>query len=238
MNEEELGQWILRKLGAPFWKVELTCESLADCIEDAKRWFTAKKGVKKTYTVDLPAGTAVWDLPDEVEFVLEVADSWRYPIWPNLSFAFGWDQVVVGDGGGSFDASKSPLSGLVQRMQYLQEGERILDAQFEWRQEGRQLLVLTPNPPAVRLMLFYKSNEVIIDQLSESDYDYVRRYALMCAKQTVGRIRSKYPGGFPGAGGQNVDLDGATLLQEAEAEYEKLSEDIKQGAYPMFFQTG
>lgn len=237
MNEEEMGQWILRSLGAPFWKVELTCEHLADCIEDARRWFAAKKGNQKILVVDIAAGQTEYALPDEVELVIEVADDRRMGAWPNLSFAFGWDQVVVGQDF-SFDSNKWFVSELVQRMQYLQTSERVLDGQFEWRQDNRNLLILNPNPRSGKLAIIYKSNEVILEQLGERDHDLVKRFALMCAKKLVGRVRSKYPGGFPGAGGQNVDLDGQTLLQEAEAENEKLQEEIMQSGYPMIFQVG
>lgn len=237
MNEEELGKWILRKLGAPFWKVELTCEHLADCIEDARRWFAAKKGVQKVMVVGLAAGQTTYSLPDEVELVIEVADDRRMGLWPNLSYAFGWDQVVVGVDW-SFDSNKWFVSELVQRMQYLQTSERVLDAQFEWRQDNRNLLILNPNPQSSKIAIIYKSNEVILEQLAERDHDLVKRFALMCAKKTVGRVRSKYPGGMTGAGGQTVELDGQMLLDEAREENEKLQEEIMQSAYPMMFMTG
>lgn len=237
MNEEELGQWILRKLGAPFWKVEITCEGLADCIEDARRWFAAKKGKQKILITALAAGQTEYSLPDEVELCIDVVDDRRMRLWPNLSFAFGWDQVVVGEDW-SFDSNKWFVSELVQRMQYLQASERVLDSQFEWQQNDRTLMILNPYPQSTKIAIIYKSNEVILEQLGERDHDLVKRFALMCAKKVVGRVRSKYPGGFTGAGGQTVDMDGATLLQEADAENEKLQEEIMQAGYPMYFMVG
>jgi len=237
MNEEELGKWILRKLGAPFWKVELTCDQLEDCIEDARRWFAAKKGNQRILITALASGQTEYALPDDVELVIEVADDRRMGAWPNLSSAFGWDQVVVGKDW-SFDSSKWFVSELVQRMQYLQISERILDAQFEWRQDNRNLLILNPYPQSSKIAIIYKSNEVILEQLGERDHDLVKRFALMSAKKVVGRVRSKYPGGMTGAGGQGVELDGQVLLEEARTEEEKLQEEIMQAGYPMHFMMG
>jgi len=236
LNEEELKSWILRKLGAPLWRVELTCLHLDDCLDDAKRWFSAKKGLQKLLSVELAAGQKVYELPDFVETIIEVADSWRFgTIVPNLSAAFGWDQVVVGE---YWPAHNHwPLSGLVQRMQYLEQTEKILDSRFEWQVIDRKLFVMTPNNSSVKLAIIYKTNEIVLDQLPERDYDLVRRFALMCAKKTLGRIRSKYPGGFPTAQG-TVDLDGQILLDEAREERERLEEEIQQSGYPMFFLTG
>lgn len=237
MNEEQMRDWILRRLGAPFWKVELTCEHLADCIEDARRWFSAKKGNQRIMFVDIPAGSVEYALPDDVELITEVADDHRMGLGLNLSFAFGWDQIVVGDGS-SYDSSHWAVSGLVQRMQYLQTSERVLDAQFEWRQDDRTLLILNPHPRSTKLAIFYKSNEVILEQLGERDHDLVKRFALMASKQSLGRIRGKYPGGMTGAGGQNVELDSQILLDEAREENEKLQEEIMQSAYPLLFMVG
>jgi len=79
---------------------------------------------------------------------------------------------------------------------------------------------------------------VILEQLGERDHDLVKRFALMRSKYMVGRVRSKYQGGFTGAGGQSVDLDGQALLEEARSEEEKLQEEIGLAGFPMMFQTG
>jgi hypothetical protein len=76
-----------------------------------------------------------------------------------------------------------------------------------------------------------------IEQLSERDHDLVKRYSLMASKKRLGRIRSKYPGGFPTAQG-NVDLDGATLLEEARQEEEKLEQEVSESGFPMGFLLG
>lgn len=234
MDEAGIRDWILRTLGAPFWKIELTCDHLDDAISDAKRWFSAKKGLPKMMQVTLADGQQQYALPDDAEIVLDVADSWRFGQMPNLSFDFGFDQIVMDR---DFASSKWPLSGWMQRMQYAQSGGAMLDSLFEWEQHGRVLHVLTPNPRTVVLTIFYKSNQIVIDQLSEMDYDLVRRYALMRAKHVLGRVRSKWPGGMPSAQG-TVDMDGQVLLEEARAEAEQLENDIRQTAMPVPFIQG
>jgi hypothetical protein len=62
MADAELSQWLLRRLGAPMLKVELTQEHLEDAIEQAKRWFAAKKGQSKWAKLNISPGISAYDL--------------------------------------------------------------------------------------------------------------------------------------------------------------------------------
>lgn len=54
---------------------------------------------------------------------------------------------------------------------------------------------------------------------------WVRSHALALCKHMLGQARSKFPGGFPGPTG-SVVLNGEQLMQEAQAEVEKLDQEL------------
>ena len=235
MNKEQLRDWILRRLGAPMWKVELTCEHLDDAIEDAVRWFVAKKGEIKLEEIDVAPGETQYALKDYMEVVVDVASSNVVSAMTPISDEFGFNQIVVGPGY-DWHSYKYFLSDVVQRLQYLEVGKRVLDANFEWRVDGRTLTLLPKKTVGGKMIIFYKSNDIVIEQLGERDHDLVKRFALMRAKEMLGRVRSRFDS-YETASGQK-SLDGPVLLEEAQREEEKLQEEIMQSAYPMGFTTG
>jgi len=251
MNEEQLIAWILRYLGAPFVKVELTEDHITDAIEEGRRWFTAKKGQHKLLFFEVVRGESVYTLPPDVEVVVNVAFSSNAlasltsvlsaGIGPGFGGVDIYGGLVVSGSGSivpSFGSVTGPLSEWTQSMQYLEMFGRVFSAELDWRQDHRELRLFPPNGyPSGLVCLEYKTNTFTIEQLSDRDHDLVKRYSLMACKKRLGRIRSKYPGGFPTAQG-SVDLDGGTLLEEARAEEEILTTEIYEHGFPMGFTLG
>lgn len=253
MDEEQLVAWILRYLGAPFVKVELTAEHIIDAIEEGRRWFTAKKGLHKLLFFDVVRGESVYKLPPDVEVVVNVAfaSTGLASLTSVASAGFGvgfggidvFGGIVTSSGStvpalSSFGSVTGPLSEWTQSMQYLEMFGRVFSAELDWRQDHRELRLFPPNGyPSGLVCLEYKTNTFTIEQLSDRDHDLVKRFSLMACKKRLGRIRSKYPGGFPTAQG-TVDLDGSTLLEEARAEEEILTTEIYEHGFPMGFVLG
>jgi hypothetical protein len=235
MNEEQLRDWILRRLGAPFWQVELTCDHINDAIEDARRWFVAKKGQIKNEKVDIAPSQTEYPLPDYMEVVVDVASSHVVSVLTPIADEFGFNQIIVGPGY-EWHSYKYFLSDLYQRLQYLEVGKQVLDANLEWRVEDRTLIILPKKTVGGPIIIFYKTNQVTIEQLGERDHDLVKRFALMRSKEMLGRIRSRYDSYDTATGAKS--LDGPALLDEARMEEERLQEEISQSGYPMLFQTG
>ncbi len=73
MNSEELYEWILRRLGAPFWDIELCQQHVRDAVEMAVRWFAAKKGVTKLLFIRVQPNVVEYQLDCEVDRVIDVA---------------------------------------------------------------------------------------------------------------------------------------------------------------------
>lgn len=248
IDEDELSRWILRRLGAPLLKIELTEEHLKDVIAMALRWFAAKKGYIRQYPLQLQPDVTEYQLPDDVDVVTEVvfpfsnydmspyASPWAWA-WPNenMMVPFGYGGTYGYGGSGE---TGGYLSSYQQSLQYTEMARRIVGADPEWRQENRTLFILPRrlSPTTPRAFVYYTSNTFNLTELNQRDFDLVRRFAVACAKRDLGRIRSKYDQ-YPTAQG-STGLDGATLIGEADAEMETLNEEIGASAMPIGFITG
>lgn len=236
MNAQQLKAWILRRLGAPFLKVELCDANLDDVVEEAKRWFTARKGVKRQMIMPIHSNVTEYELPDDVEIVLDVA----FPV-PPLDISLIFSPFLLVDEKVPYDVFAAPssaglYSSFTQTIAYVEMAKRVLGAESEWRQEGRKLVLLPRPRNESAVVVDFKGRCFTIEQLGEWDHDMLKRYALASAKADLGRIRSKYAT-YPGATGE-VALDGERLLEEAKDEIEKLTEELLKSGYPMLFQTG
>jgi hypothetical protein len=236
MNEEELRCWILRRLGAPFLKVELTDEHLADSIESARCWFAAKKGMKKSVVLQIQANTTEYTLPPEIDTVLDVAFT-----APQLDLSQVFSTFAAIDANVPFDSYRSPgnlgvYSAFTQDLQYTEMAKRVLSSEADWRQEDRKLHIFPTPRSASHMLVFYKSTQVQISDLNERDHELFKRYALAMAKRDLGRVRSKYDS-FPTAQG-SATLDGDRLLGEAETEIAALDDELAQSSYPLGILVG
>lgn len=236
LDADELKQWILRRLGGGLVSVELCESNLDDALDSAVRWFAAKKGVMKYKDMTFYSGINAYDLDCEVDTVLEV----RFPSGPmDLSLIFS--PYILADEKIPYDVFAAPqsaglYSSYTQSLQYIEHAKRLLNADEDWRQEDRTLY-LFPVPRASGIInIIYKSNDLKVEQLNQRDFDLVRRYALAWAKHDLGRVRSKFPGGYPGAQG-SVRMDGESLLNEARTDMAALDNEIAQSGFPMMFMT-
>ena len=79
-----------------------------------------------------------------------------------------------------------------------------------------------PRPAAVTIR--YVPDYQDVSEIKSPEWiDYLIRLSEAYMKRSLGRARSKYT-----IEGSNVTLDGATLLDEATAEFEKLREELAQ----------
>lgn len=222
-------------MGAPQWKVEATEDQLEDCVEDAKRWFSAKKGVKKQMFMAVNSGQSDYLLPDYADTVLDVA----FPV-PAMDLSLIFAPFMLIDEKVPYDVFAAPgsaglYSTFTQTLQYVEMAKRILGAEADWRQEGRMLLLFPRPQRAGTVIVDFKANIVTIDQLNERDHDLVKRFALARTREIVGGLRTKYE--FSGAQGATKN-DGEKQLEVAEKEFEKLEEEISLSAFPMGFLVG
>jgi len=238
MDADALKQWILRRLNAPIWKVELCEEHVDDAIEWAKRWFAAKKGSKGLFAIDLVPGQVVYDLDCDIDTILEVAIpqnkldlSLIFSPFTLLEEKIPYDVFASGGSGGLY-------SSYVQSLGYVKVAKRILSAEFEWFQEGQKLFIAGTgdNSTSSQLIMRCKTNTVELLTLKERDHDLIKRYSLAKAREDIAFIRGKY-GDYPGAQGTTT-MNWAEILEAARTELEKLEEEIFASAGPMGMLTG
>jgi len=236
MNEAALLNWMLRRLGAPLLKVELTQCHFEDNISDAKHWFSAKKGVKKQTIIRTVPGQVEYQLADEIDTVLDVAFSVPPMDISTVFYPFAQQGESI-----PYNAFMAPGSGglyssYTQTLMYVETAKRVLGAEPDWRQEGRKLYLFPVPKNDNGVWVDYKANIITIEQLNERDHDLVKRYALAKAKADLAEIRGKYDS-YPGAQGSTT-LNSAILRETALAEIEKLDEEIILSGYPLGFTTG
>ena len=236
MDDAQTKEWILRQLGCPFVKVELSQESLCDVLENAKRWFAAKKGVIRYNTIQVIDGVTAYCLDEDVDTVIDVVPS----VAP-LDISLVFSPFILVDDKVPYDVFAAPssaglYSSFAQTLQYIEMAKRILGAEFDWRQENRTLHVFPLPKNASQLIIEYKTTTFAINQLTERDHDLIKRYALAWAKMIIGRIRSKFDS-FPTAQG-SASMDGVDLITEGREEIKDLDEEIGQSAMPIHFIAG
>ena len=231
MNEEQIGAWILRRLGAPYLRVEAGPDNIHDALEDAKRWFAAKKGVKKQDRIFVQCGKNDYPLTDDMDLILDVAFTIPASDISLISFPYWIAGEMIPANTFAAPGMGGLYSSFTQAIQYVGTARRVLSAEPDWRQEGRTLYIF-PIPNYSRFIIVdYKSTNVVVEHLNERDHDLIRRFALSRVMHDVGRIRSKYPE-YPTAGGM-TSLDGKELLAEADKDMEKLEEEIIMSGFPM-----
>ncbi len=236
MNEEQLKQYILLYLGAPQLKVELVQEDLDQAVEQAKRWFAAKKGVKKQFRIMVAANVTEYLLPPDVDTVLDVSFS-SLP----TDFARIIDPLGLLDASIPYNLFPAPKAGglfssYAEALYYIKIAKRVTGGEFEWRQDGKTLLLLPSPRETGTVIVDYKSNIGTIDQFSERDHDLIKRWAVAWSMEKLGTVRSKYDAALTAQG--QTGLDGLRLKQEAMELMRGLDDEIAQSGFPMGFLVG
>jgi len=112
--------------------------------------------------------------------------------------------------------------------QFLETTERVFASQYNFTWDvNNKLLTIIRRPTAdeeVAVRVYARKSE---DDMINDPYvgPWLRQYSTAYAKYTLGEARDKFPSGFPGPNG-NVMFNGATIKQEAQAEMDKLEEQL------------
>ena len=248
MDEDQLKHWILRRLGAPLLKIELTEEHLDDAISTAMHWYAAKKGFIRQLNLAITPNVTQYPLESYVDVVTDVVfplstydltpltSPWGWA-WPEENLGMPLNSVYRGFAAAGAD-SGGVVSSFEQVIQYSDMARRVFNGEFEWRQEDRVLYILPYRQPVAyqRAIVYYTSTRFTLLDFNERDHDIVKRYALAWAKLDLGRIRSKYDQ-YPTAQG-STGLDGGVLIGEGQAEIDALNEELADSAMPTGFLTG
>lgn len=238
--------WIKRMLGCGVVRVELTNDQVGDAFDDAVRWWVGKRGLKKWAGTNIVSGQMEYVVPDDVDEVLEV-------VFPGLyldSIAWSGEYYAYGDDG-DYVYATSWFSGTPQTafpgsyFQTIQHSEmvnRIFNAERAWEYDrNRKIITISPErQPSGSAFIHYISNTLTDEEFCKKilvrDRDIILRYAVVMAKQRLGRVRVKYQQ-WPSAGGM-VSMDGDQLLGDVISELSILEEEIMGLSDAVPFVTG
>jgi hypothetical protein len=250
--------WIERKLGGGTVVLEINTDHLDDAFDDAVRWYVSHKGIKRHAVVNLVPGVQDYFMTDDTDEVIQV---WFPGVQLDIiaavnPYAFiDVDQLPIatasmtGVPGGQFYGT------LHQILSHAETARRIVGSEpaWEYRKDTNKIHVFPRNQRSGSLMARYASTRLNAhdpddaennpDKLANDlvslpfrERDMILRWALAETKARLGRVRAKYPDGMPSAGGTK-QMDGDTLLGEAETEKEKLQEEL-MGLSLVPFVTG
>lgn len=235
-TDEEVVAWVKRKLGFGIVDVELTSDHFGDILEDTKRWFGHRVGVRQFIQVTAQQNKTEYILPNHVVEVLDVF----LPRDPIGYTQFGQDEASLaqgylfgawfgGQGNSAFQTSPYPYSDLLMRLQYLETIRRITsEPDWDYFPETKTLLVSpalsTKGTAGTFLARIWSSNVDPRDITDLQEIDWFLRWALADAKQTLGAIRSKFDT-LPSVGGELSSL-GDVLKDEGTSEKVDINTEI------------
>ena len=239
MDRTELMNWILRRLGAPRWNIELHPCQLETALDDAIQWFVKWKGAHRVAYDTLLADKVVYNWPDDADYILDVVP----PGNENNLFADVGSLGLAGLGGynsalsgGYYRESYSaggPISSLAQSIQYTDTASRVTSQEWNWWTErATRAIHVSPVPRHTgTLAIRYKSACFAFADLPVYDHELLKRYAFAVAREMLGLIRRKY--NAVETAGTSKQLDGEQLVQEGREDQEKLTEEMQKSGYPM-----
>ncbi len=254
ITKTELKYWILRKLGYPTIKVELTSEQLDDAIDDAKKmWIKYAVGnatQEDWFIFSLIDGQSTYQLPATTTEVVKLLDSSSSLGSANELFTLENYFMNVG----MLDFIDNPPHGLVgyyASLSSLKDLRKFTSSKFNWRYyRGNSTLKLTPTPDSkdhnrYAMACIYKIDDYGTevsddsDELQEAIYDelWIKEYSLTLSKITLGAIYSKHAN-FQSIGNTGISLNGSELISEGQRDKERLEQEVRDhenwsGYYPI-----
>lgn len=238
-----LKNYILLNLGYPLIRVELTEEHIRAAIIDALTMYHRYATVDYKF-IHVTIMENPFDIPAGInkEVIVDI-------LFPSSFFDSLGAGIAAGGFIGEFEGTVIPVfnqQGILNiftqfnlplyytYLQRLEDIKKIVGIDKMWEILDDKIYLFPINMPVSDVGILYKGT------LTESEAEeqiWIKRYALACAKQMLGTIRSKFSGIT--AAGANLAADGEALKSEATSEKEKLETELKGMQRPLpIFQNG
>lgn len=223
--------YILRQLGWPLIRVEITDDQLIDCILDAVQFYHEYAAMDYDLYIVSPVGN-VAQIPATInpKFIVDIVFYRDYMDSMASGFGTGGYEETLG-GVLPFDQSgRSPLvtnfniGEYYMYLQHLEDFKRIVGVERSYEIFAKEIHLYPASSNWQEVGILYKP------MVSENDAMHsvwTKQYATARAKKIVGIIRSKLSG-FSSTG-VNIAADGEAMKTEAQAEIERLEESLKTG---------
>jgi len=242
----QMEQYCLRKLGNPVIQVEVSTDQLQQCIEDAVQVFqdlsTGEGNYQDVLAFPVISGTSAYDVSNlDLAGVLDMDLSFSDPNGINVLFSpthmLLYEDWVIrggypgGPGGSYNENSGMVLAGYEVAVQYLNDIKDTFGLKYHAQfSDARQEILIWPTPKTtgVGLMLCYKKNKAT----DLYNHRMVKRLAVAEAKIQWGTNLDKYTMTLP----SGATMNGARILQDGQAEKEKVMDDIiAESEGPIYF---
>jgi hypothetical protein len=237
-------KYIELNLGGGMVDVELDKEHYDMAIDKAVSKYRQRssRAVEESFMVlNFTPGENVYTLPDEV---LEVRSVYRRSSGGISASATDFEPFEAGYLN-MYMLNASKGGGLVSFELYMGHREMMgrmfgANVTFTWNQVTKQLNLhryIRSDEGVILHTYNHKPDEVLLSDTSSAPW--IKDYALATDKMALGQARSKF-GQLAGPQG-GVQLNGNDLITQAQAEIEKLEEDLKtyaEGGTPLGFIFG
>ena len=240
-DKDELSQlknYILRRLGWPLIRVEITEDQLVDCILDAVREYHEWAAMDyASEIVTVPGGNTV-EIPEHIKSDDIVDIIFERDYYDSLASGMGmmgFDETL----GGVLPYSLSGRSSLIKDfdiagyylyLRHMEDFKKALGIRDYFEIIDRKIRLFPANRRYKNIGILYKP---MLTETDAEQINWIRKYSLALAMVTVGTIRSKL-GGFSSTG-TNIAVDGADMISRGNEAITKLEEDIKLRGIPMPF---
>lgn len=255
MDRADFISRIYRDFGAPYVKVELSDEHINDAIDEMmnmyKQWAIGNI-VKETYLiVPLEVGKSHYKLPDTVQTVVSYKDNAKLG---GINTLFTIENYLYNKGILNPFEWANTGSGILSyhlALDFLDTIDKYTVDTYTWIYHNHtKTLEISPAPTeetATNLSGLYATDAHMImirtyalmgtsmdtgsDTTSAADYEifekpWALKYTRALCKKTLGMIRRKFSG-FQSIGNTGIDLDGDSLISEANEEIRDLEEQLK-----------
>jgi hypothetical protein len=222
-------------LGGTIVRVELEREEYDYCINVALDRYRLRSGnaVEESFTfLDVQPDTSFYKLPEEIQEVREVyrrinGNSGGATIDP-FSLAMTQNIYMIQNPGGLGGGGSGQLATYDFAMQYQKLVGRMFgrDLTFTWNASTKMINFHRQFNAVEQVGLHvYNAKPESILLVDVYAKPWLRSYAIAQAKYLLGQARSKF-GSFAGPQG-GITLNGDALKSEAQAEMDKLEEEVK-----------
>lgn len=255
MKITEFRSWAKRQLGddgACTIGVEITDKQIDQALNNAKEWWNAFVGLHKEQYFSIVADQIDYDLSavtPRVDEVLKVYFTHSAELIDFRGLYPGFLDVngIPYDAMGVYDQN-SPLGTITQTLQQMKTARRVFSSDPDWEfyredfDEDNPIRLIRMMPPPTDTgtgVYLYRvdPDDIKLHMYKPRDMWMIREWALADCKYMLGRIRGKYPGGLPAAGGDR-QLDGADLIAEAREDKDRLKQEVIEYSGPMMPVVG
>lgn len=248
VSKNELAEKIKRRLGAPMVKIELDDTQIYDNIDYARdlfiRWAVGQSTQETWYTLLLSGGQTIYDLPPNTVEVCSYSVQTLGSIHTlftieNYLYQMGmFDQILMRGGGDGYTLVSYHIArGFLETIK-----RYVVDSyNFKYHRYTNQLEINPPPPSSGQTSVQQGGVNVVntpgyvllrtyqIDGTDEDIYciPWMIEYTTALCKISLGRVRSKFASYAAVGSNVGLSLDGDTLLQEGQADKERLEEKLK-----------